>query len=261
MDLGLSGVPAAVAAASRGLGFAVARELAAEGARVAICSRDRQAASAAASSIHDSTGGEAHGLEADVSTAEGATGFVDGAVARLGGLQVVVVNAGGPTPGLTTDFDDEAWLRAFELNFLSAVRLVRAALPHLERRPWGRVLCITSVSVRQPIPNLALSNAVRLATTGFAKTLAGEVGARGITVNCLLPGSIATDRLRSLAGAPAGAGPDHPAYVSMAAEVPLRRVGAPEEFGAVAAFLCSARASFVNGVNLQVDGGLLRGLP
>jgi 3-oxoacyl-[acyl-carrier protein] reductase len=261
VDLGLSGVPVAVAAASRGLGFAVARELAAEGARVAICSRDRRAASAAAASIRDSTGGEVHAREADVSTAEGAAGFVEGAVAALGGLQVLVCNAGGPTPGAATDFDDEAWLRAFELNFLSAVRLVRAALPHLLQRPWGRVLCITSVSVRQPIPNLALSNAVRLATTGFAKTLAAEVGGRGITVNCLLPGSIATDRLRSLAGAPPGAGPDHPAYAAMAAEVPLRRVGAPEEFGAVAAFLCSARASFVNGVNLQVDGGLHRGLP
>jgi 3-oxoacyl-[acyl-carrier protein] reductase len=252
-----------VTAASRGLGFAVARELAAEGARVAICSRDPAAVAAAGSSISGSvgTGAEVHPVSADVSTAEGATGFVEGAVERLGALQVLVVNAGGPPPGLASDFDDEAWLRAFELNFLSAVRLVRTALPHLVQRPWGRIVCITSVSVRQPIPNLALSNAIRLATTGFAKTLAGEVGHRGITVNCLLPGSIATDRLRSLAGAPAGAGPEHPAYAAMAAEVPLRRVGAPEEFGAVAAFLCSARASFVNGVNLQVDGGLLRGLP
>ena len=260
MDLGLSRVPAAVAAASRGLGFAVARELAAEGARVAVCSRDPAAVAAAGDSISGSTGAEVHALTADVSTAEGAAGFVEGAVDRLGALQVLVVNAGGPAPGAASSFDDEAWLRAFELNFLSAVRLVRAALPHLEQRAWGRILCITSVSVRQPIPNLALSNAVRLATTGFAKTLAGELGHRGITVNCLLPGSIATDRLRSLAGAPPGAGPDHPAYAGMAAEIPLRRVGSPEEFAAVAAFLCSARASFVNGVNLQVDGGLLRGV-
>ena len=261
MDLGLSGVPAAVAASSRGLGFAVARALAAEGARVVVCSREARAASEAAESIRRSTGAEVHGVEADVSTAEGAAALVAGAVERLGGLQVLVANAGGPPPGPATGFDDEAWLEAFELNFLSAVRLVRTALPHLEQRPWGRVVCITSVSVRQPIPNLALSNAIRLATTGFAKTLAGEVGGRGITVNCLLPGSIATDRLRSLAGAPPGAGAEHPAYAAMAAEVPLRRVGSPEEFGSVAAFLCSARASFVNGVNLQVDGGLLRGLP
>jgi 3-oxoacyl-[acyl-carrier protein] reductase len=261
VDLGLTGVPAAVAAASRGLGFAVARELAAEGARVAICSRDQQAASDAASSIHRDTGGEVHALAADVSTAEGAVGFVDGAAERLGGLQVLVVNAGGPPPGPATGFDDEAWLRAFELNFLSAVRLVRTALPHLEQRPWGRILCITSTSVRQPIPNLALSNAIRLATTGFAKTLAGEVGPGGITVNCLLPGNIATDRLRSLAGAPPGAGPEDPAFAAMAAQIPLGRVGTPEEFGAVAAFLCSTRASFVNGLNLPVDGGLLRALP
>jgi 3-oxoacyl-[acyl-carrier protein] reductase len=171
---------------------------------------------------------------------------------------VIVSNAGGPPPGAPSSFADEAWLAALELNFLSAVRLVRAALPHLEQRPWGRILCITSLSVHQPIPNLVLSTASRLATTGFAKTLAREVGPRGITVNCLLPGSIATDRLASLAGAPPGAGPEHPAFAAMAAEIPLGRVGSPEEFAAAAAFLCSARASFVNGVNLQVDGGLLR---
>jgi 3-oxoacyl-[acyl-carrier protein] reductase len=260
MDLGLERVPAAVAGASRGLGFAVARELAAEGARVALCSRDRDAVERAASSI-TATGAEAHGVVADVSTSEGAASFVEQAVERLGGLQVLVANAGGPTPGPAAGFSDEEWLRAFELTFLSTVRLVRAALPHLERRPWGRILCITSVSVRQPIPNLALSNAIRLATTGFAKTLAGEVGVRGITVNCLLPGSIATDRLRSLAGAPPEAGPQDPAFAGMASEIPLRRVGTPEEFAAAAVFLCSARASFVNGVNLPVDGGLLRGLP
>jgi 3-oxoacyl-[acyl-carrier protein] reductase len=260
VDLGLSGVPAAVAGASRGLGYAVASALAAEGARVAICSRTTEAIHSAASAITETTGVEAHAVTADVSTAEGAARFVEEAAERLGGLQVIVANAGGPPPGVPSGFDDEAWLAAFELNFLSAVRLVRAALPHLEERPWGRIVCITSVYVRQPNPSLVLSNAIRLATTGFAKTLTGEVGPRGITVNCLLPGSIATDRLRSLAGAPPEAGPDHPAFAPLAAEIPLRRVGAPEEFGAAAVFLCSARASFVNGVNLQVDGGLLRGL-
>lgn len=260
MDLGLAGVPAAVAGASRGLGFAVARGLAAEGARVALCSRDPGAVGRAAASIA-AGGAEAHPVAADVSTAGGASAFVEQAVERLGGLQVLVANAGGPTPGPAAACSDDDWLRAFELNFLSTVRLVRSALPHLERAPWGRILVVTSVAVRQPIPNLALSNAVRLATTGFAKTLAREVGPKGITVNCLLPGNIATDRLRSLAGAPPDAGADHPAFAGMAAEIPLGRVGEPDEFAAAAVFLCSARASFLSGVNLQVDGGLLRGLP
>jgi 3-oxoacyl-[acyl-carrier protein] reductase len=260
MDLGLTGVPAAVAGASRGLGYAIARGLAAEGARIALCSRDADAIGRAAASIA-SAGGDAHPVAADVSTAAGASAFVEEAAQRLGGLQVLVANAGGPMPGPAVACSDDDWLRAFELNFLSTVRLVRTGLPHLERAPWGRILVVTSVAVRQPIPNLALSNAVRLATTGFAKTLAREVGPRGITVNCLLPGNIATDRLRSLAGAPPGAGADHPAFGGMAAEIPLGRVGEPDEFAAAAVFLCSARASFVSGVNLQVDGGLLRGLP
>lgn len=260
MDLGLRGVPAAVAGASKGLGYAVAFELAREGAKVAICSRSAESIKDAASAIESATGGEVHPVVADVSRREDATRFVEDASAALGGLQVLVTNAGGPPPGAASSFDDDAWMDAFNLNFLSAVRMVRAALPHMRRRPWGRIVCITSIAVKQPVPGLALSNSVRAATTGFAKSLSNEVGSDHITVNCVLPGQIATDRLRSLSGAPPDAGPDHPAFATMAEQIPVGRVGAPEEFAAVVAFLCSERASFVSGVSLQIDGGFFRGL-
>lgn len=260
MDLGLKGVPAAVAGASKGLGYAVALELAREGAKVSICSRTAEGIKEAASSIAEETASEVLPVVADVSQADDAARFIEESAAHLGGLQVVVANAGGPPPGSAVAMDDTAWLHAVDLNFLSAVRMARAALPHLEKRPWGRIVCITSIAVRQPQPNLALSNAVRAATTGFAKTLSQEVGGMGITVNCVLPGQIATDRLRSLAGAPEDAGPDHPAFSAMGSQIPVGRVGTTEEFAAVVVFLCSERASFVNGVSLQVDGGFYRGL-
>ncbi|MDQ4149170.1 MAG: SDR family oxidoreductase [Actinomycetota bacterium] len=260
MDLGLAGVAAAVAGASRGLGYAIAMQLAQEGARVAICSRSRGDSERAASAIASATGVDVEGFEADVATAAGAESFVSAAAERFGGLQVLVTNAGGPPAGPVTDFDDDDWMKAIDLNLMSAVRMVRAALPHLQANPWSRVLLITSTAVKQPIANLGLSNSVRAATTGFAKTLAGEVGAAGTTVNCILPGLILTDRLRSLAGAPPDAGPDHPALAEIARRSPLGRVGTPEEFASVAAFFCSSRSSFVHGVSLQVDGGSTKAL-
>jgi 3-oxoacyl-[acyl-carrier protein] reductase len=260
MDLGLKGVPAAVAGASRGLGYAVALELARQGARVAICSRDEAAARAAASSITKQTGSEVYPVGADVAAEEGAKEFIDKSVAAFGGLQVLVTNAGGPPPGGAAERSDDEWLAALDLNFFSAVRMVRHALPHLRRNDWGRIVAITSSTVKQPVPSLALSNAARAATTSFLKTLSFEVGPDAITVNCVLPGRIATDRLGSLAGAPPGAGPGDPAFKAMAEEIPLGRVGTPEEFGAVVAFLCSKQASYVSGVSLSVDGGMMKGL-
>lgn len=260
MDLGLAGIPAAVAGASKGLGYAVALELAREGAPVAICSRNAESIKAAAASIQKMTGTDVHPIVADVSEATDAARFIEEAAARLGGTQVLVTNSGGPPVGAASSFDDDSWMAAFDLNFLSAVRMARAALPHLRERPWGRVVCITSIVVKQPAAGLALSNAVRAATTGFAKSLSNEVASENITVNCVLPGQIVTDRLRSLSGAPPDAGPDHPAFAAMAAQIPAGRVGTAEEFAAVVTFLCSARASFVNGVSLQIDGGFFRGL-
>lgn len=260
MDLGLKDVPVAVAGASKGLGYAVALELAKEGARVAICSRDSERIKAAASSIEKETGAQVHPIVADVARAEGAEGFVSEAATALGGLQVLVANAGGPNPATASNATDQEWLEALDLNFLSAVRMVRTSLPFLKAATFGRIVCITSISVKQPMSNLVFSNAVRSATTSFAKTLSLEVGLDNITVNCVLPGQIATDRLRYLSGAPADAGPDHSAFKGMAAQIPMGRIGTPEEFGAVVTFLCSKRASFVNGVAIQVDGGYFKGL-
>jgi 3-oxoacyl-[acyl-carrier protein] reductase len=260
LDLGLRGVPAAVAAASRGLGYATALELAREGARVAICARHPDEIANAASSIGRQTGAFVQPVTADVSTAEGAQKFIKAAVESLGGLRVLVANAGGPPTGDVASFDDDTWVQAFGLNLMSTVRMVREALPHLVAAVWGRVLVITSTAAKQPIADLGLSNAMRAAATGFAKTLSSEVAAKGVTVNCIMPGSILTDRWRSLAGAPTDAGPDHPAFERVAKQVPIGRLGTPEEFAAVAAFLCSERASYVTGVSLQVDGGMTRSL-
>ena len=260
MDLGLEGVPAAVAGASRGLGFAVAMELAREGADVAICARTREATEAAAASIAGATGPRVFSIAADMASREGPAHFVEAAAGALGGLQIVVANAGGPPSRPATGFDEAAWHSALQANLLSAVRMATASLPLLRQRPWARVLFITSWGVKQPLAGLALSNAARSGATAYAKTLAAEVAAEGITVNCLMPGYTLTDRMRSLAGAPAGAGPDHPAFAAFLAEVPAGRLGKPEEFAAVAAFVCSARASYLTGTSLQVDGGATRSL-
>lgn len=260
MDLGLDGVPAAVSGASRGLGYAVALELAKEGARVAICSRKQGAIDSAADSIEREGGRRPLAVEADVAQEDGARSFIERAVEEFGGLQVLVANAGGPPPGPAGAFEDAEWQEALALNFFSAVRLVRAARPHLEKATWGRIVCLTSSTVKQPSPNLALSNAPRAAVTAFAKTLASEVAASGTTVNCVMPGQILTDRLKSLTGAGLDAGPEDQAFAEMIEHIPVGRLGQPEEFAAVVAFLCSERASFVNGVNLAVDGGFLKGL-
>ncbi len=246
MDLGLEGKRAAVAAASRGLGFAVAAALAAEGARVAICSRHRGRVEEAAARI----GPLAHPLVADVSEPEGAQGFVEEARRALGGVDILVANAGGPPPGTFASTPLEAYRPALDLNLLSVVAMCRAAVPEMRARRFGRILAITSLAARQPYPGLILSNTARAGVTAFLKTLAREVAADGITVNSLQPGSHATERLREL-------GLD---LEEVAASVPARAVGRPEDFGAVAAFLCSQQARFITGAAIPVDGGEYAGL-
>jgi 3-oxoacyl-[acyl-carrier protein] reductase len=247
MDLGIAGRRAAVAASSGGLGFASAQALADNGVRVAICGRDPERLAAAAARIEGAVA-----IEADVSSPEGASGFVEQATEALGGLDILVPNAGGPPAGNFTATPFEAYRPALELNLLSTVAMCTAAVPTLRAQGWGRVVAITSVSVRQPMGNLILSNTARAGVTGFLKTLATEIAPDGVTVNSVQPGTHATDRMRQLHG-----GSD---FSGVAAGIPVRQVGRPEDFGAVVAFLCSDQARFVTGAALQVDGGAYAGL-
>ncbi len=197
-------------------------------------------------------------LAADVSKAGEPEALVEAAVAKLSGLDILVVNAGGPPPGTFQSTPLESWDTAFQLTLMSAVRLVNAGLPHLKRSGQGRIVFITSISVRQPLPNIALSNSLRAAVTGLAKTLSREVARDAITVNCLAPDSILTDRIRQIAAA-AGGDVDEQ-LKRMAAGSPTGRFGDPSEFGAACAFLCSRQAAYITGQTLGVDGGALVGV-
>lgn len=262
MDLGLRGRPALVAAASRGLGRACAEALAREGAAVAVCSRDRRAVEAAATEISESTGARVVPVVADVARAEDAARFVREGAEALGGCQILVTNAGGPPTGRAVDAADEDWQQALDLNFLSAVRMCREALPRMREAGYGRVVAITSLVVKQPDSSLALSTAARLATTGFLRNLAGEVAGDGITVNAVLPSAVLTARTRELAERRArrGAASPEDLLADAAAEVPVGRMGDPAEVGDLVAFLASERAGFLTGCTIQVDGGLYRGV-
>jgi 3-oxoacyl-[acyl-carrier protein] reductase len=246
MDLGLEGRRAAVAAASQGLGFATASALAAEGVTVAICSRDRGRIDAAAAAI----GERAVPLVADVGTEAGGAEFVAAAQDALGGVDILVCNAGGPPAGTFASTDLAEYRRANELNCLSSIAMCHTAVPGMQGAGWGRILAITSVAVKQPIANLILSNTARAGLTGFLKTLARELIGTGITVNSLLPGFHDTERVRGL-------NPDHAAIASA---VEAGTMGRPEDFGHIATFLCSEHARFVTGAALQVDGGVFAGL-
>ncbi len=253
MDLGLDGRRALVTASSKGLGRACAAALAKEGAKVFICSRDQAAIETTGKQI-----GAAGWLAADVSKAGEPEALVEAVVAKLGGLDILVANAGGPPPGTFQSTPLENWDIAYQLTLMSAVRLVNAGLPHLKRSGQGRIVFITSISVRQPLPNIALSNSLRAAVTGLAKTLSGEIARDAITVNCLAPDNILTDRIRHLA---ASAGGDLDEELKRrAAGSATGRFGDPSEFGAACAFLCSRQAGYITGQTLGVDGGDLLGV-
>jgi len=262
MDLLLKGRVAAVAAASKGLGKAVAQELAAEGALVAICSRDPERIHKAATAIAEATGSQVLPIVADVTTKAGCEDFIARTVAHFGRLDILVTNAGGPPPGPADGFSDEQWQEALQLNLLSTVRLVTAALPHLRKSDQGRVIAMTSVSAKQPLDNLVLSNAARAGVLGYIKSLANELGHTGITFNALLPGWTRTERVEELLAARArqrGVSIEE-AAADILATIPARRMGTVAEFAAAAAFLASGRASYINGVALQVDGGRVQSL-
>ena len=246
MDLGLAGRTAIVSGASSGLGLATAGSLAAEGANVTMFARRRDVLEREADRIG------ALAVRGDVTNPRHLQNVVDRTVEAFGGIDILVWNSGGPPPGPATAVSPESLEQAVELLFVPAVRLVHLCLPHLERSPGGRILVLTSSAVKEPTENLALSNAVRPGVTGWAKSLARELGPRGITVNCVAPGRIATARLDQLY-------PEGPAEADLKA-IPLGRWGTPQELGDVVCFLASERARYVNGITLAVDGGLLRGL-
>jgi 3-oxoacyl-[acyl-carrier protein] reductase len=250
VDLGISGRRAAVAAATSGLGLACALALGREGARVAICGRDQGRLAASVDRLR-AEGIEASGHVADLIDPDGATGFVTAAAETMGGVDILVTNAGGPPPGTFASTDFAAYLPALHLNLLSTVAMCRAAVPDMVGRGWGRVVGITSATVREPAGTLILSNTARAGATAFLKTLATEVAASGVTVNSVQPGLHATPRLAQLHGGDAS---------RAAAAVPAGRVGDPDDFGAVVAFLCSTQANFVTGVAVPVDGGAFHGL-
>ena len=260
MDLGLKGKVAMVAGASRGLGYAVARALAAEGAIVSMASRNADAISAAAAKIGADTGSPTLACAVDVKSAASIQAWFDATTARFGGVDLLFVNAGGPPAGTALSFDDAAWQGAFELLVLSAVRMVRLAVPSMKQRGGGAIVVSTSCAVKEPIPNLALSNVVRSSVSALSKTLANELAADNIRVNHLLPGRIDTDRVRELDTIRAtanGISADE-VKASYAKVIPLGRYGAPEEFGSAAVFLFSDAARYITGASLQVDGGLTK---
>ncbi len=236
MDLGIAGRVAIVTAASRGLGRASAEALAAEGARVVICARNQESVRRAEEEL-TAAGADVLALAADVTDPATPERLVDAALERYGRLDIVVANAGGPPPGRSLEVDDDALVAAVGANLLSSVRLVRAAVPHMRAGGWGRLCCITSYSIVQAIPTLALSNTARTGLKAWAKTAAADLAAEegDITLNLVCPGPHATDRMKELGGS----GP----------------MGDPADFGRVVAFVCSTHANFVNGASILVDGG------
>jgi len=252
MDLGLRGCRALVTGASRGLGRACAEALIAEGARVFICARGREGIARAATEI-----GAVGWSVADLSKAEDVDRVVAGAIAALGGLDILVTNAGGPPIGAFESADDGDWAIGYQLTLMSAVRLIRAALPALKASGRGRIVNLTGYGVKEPISDLVVSDALRAAVTVMAKTIATDLAPFGITVNDIAPGPILTDRLREIHAARAAA-----TGISLeeqleraAAELPVRRLGRPEEVGKLCAYLCSAHAGFITGQAIVVDGG------
>lgn len=262
MDLGLNGKIALVAASSRGLGRAIATSLAREGAVLVMCARDRDTLESTADRICADTGADVYTVVADLSTEDGPRRFVETAVEQAGGVDILVTNTGGPPVGTFDELSEERWRQAVDLVLLSAVRLIQHAVPAMKRRAGGRIVNITSISVKQPIPGLMLSNSLRAAVVGMAKTLAGELAPHGILVNNVCPGRIATDRLLELDRSRAERAGLTLEQVRQEAQqtIPLGRYGQPEELAALVAFLASGQASYVTGATILCDGGLHAGL-
>ena len=260
MDLGLTNKVAMIGGASKGLGYAVARALASEGARVSIASRDSAAVAKAAETLTRESGNEALGVAADLSTAAGIEAWHAATMKQHGGVDMLFANTGGPPTGTALGFDDAAWQSAFELLLLSVIRTVRLVVPSMRARGGGAILIGTSSTVKEPVQMLALSNVMRSGVTSLAKTLSVELAPDKIRVNTLVPGRIATDRLTYLDGVnaqKAGIAVEEQRKRALST-IPLGRYGAPDDFGRVGAFLLSDAASYITGTAVPVDGGLLK---
>lgn len=262
MELGLSGKRALVTASSKGIGKACALELARAGADLVICARGEEALETARKEIAEETGVKVTAVPADLSFGAQIEELIGRARSELGGIDVLVTNAGGPPSGNFMDFDDEAWMKAVALNLMSVVRLNRAVVPMMREAGGGSIVNLTSISVKEPIKGLVLSNAVRAGVVGLSKTLANELGPDGIRVNVVCPGYTATDRMTELMTARAER--ESKSYDEIAAgfhaSVPLGKFGEPADVARMVAFLASEAAGYVTGVTVQVDGGAVRGL-
>lgn len=261
MDLQLKDKRALVTGASRGLGFAAASTLAREGCRVAVNSRDESKIKAAAEKIAKESGAQVIGLAGDVTEISAAEKIIEETVKALGGLDILITNTGGPPAGAFESFDEAAWQKAVDMAFMSHVRLIRAALPHLRKSSAAAVLTMTSYVAKQPMLNLVLSNSIRLATIGLTKSLALELGKDGIRFNSILPGWTETERVHELMAFRARNNNTsiEEEFAKQTAEIPLGRMGRPQEFANAAVFLVSPAASYITGVMLNVDGGVIKG--
>jgi 3-oxoacyl-[acyl-carrier protein] reductase len=266
MDLGLSGKIALVTAASQGIGRATALAFAREGARLAICAREAATLGRVAEEVR-TLGTDCEPIRCDLTEPAQIAAMVARVVDRFGSVHVLVNNAGGPPPGRFDDVTDADWRRAFELTLMSAVRTTRAVLPYMRRQRWGRVVNVSSYSVKQPIPDIVLSNSLRLAVAGWAKTLASEVARDNVLINTVAPGWTRTDRVTQMLAARAGTAADSGSAAARAiadveaqivGNVPIGRLGEPDEIAAVIVFLASERASFITGTLLPVDGGVVQ---
>jgi 3-oxoacyl-[acyl-carrier protein] reductase len=262
MDLGLKNRVALVAASSQGIGRATAEAFAAEGCRVAMCARNPETLQAAAEKIRKQHGTEVLAEAFDVTDSAAVSSFVAAVAVKFGGVDICVTNAGGPPAKGFLAASLEEWQRALELNFLSTVYFARAVIPHMQRKRWGRIVTITSITTKQPVADLVLSNAVRAAVVGLVKSLANEFGKDGILVNNVGPGFTATDRLKELAKTRASASGknEQQIFEGWAADAPLRRLGEPREVAETIVWLASERASYITGQTVLVDGGVYKGL-
>lgn len=262
MDLQLNGAKVLVIAASQGLGAATALAFSREGATVAINSRNPESLTQTANKIHADTGNTVYPFAADVTDNSATQQLVEQVAGKLGGIDILVTNAGGPPAGTFDDFEQSHWESAVQLNLLSTVNIIRAALPYLRQSNRAAILTITSITAKQPVHNLTLSNAIRPAVIGLTKTLSLELGTEGIRVNSILPGMTDTERVTSLmtTRAKKNSSTIEDEYQKAATETAIGRIGKPEEFANAAVFLCSPAAAFITGVSLAVDGGATRGI-